>query len=27
LTEKDGVEVLGPALEAEAAAEHDGFWT
>lgn len=27
LTEKDGVEVLGPALEDEAAAEHSGFWT
>ena len=27
LTEKDGVEVLGPALEKEAAVEHDGFWS
>jgi tRNA(Arg) A34 adenosine deaminase TadA len=27
LTEKDGVEVLGPALEDEAVAEHNGFWS
>lgn len=27
LTEKDGVEVLGPALEDEASGEHNGFWS